>query len=63
MSIVAVVLTLALVGVLLYLLFRFVPMDPDIRTLIKVVVVIAVVLWLLQVLGVLGLVGSLYPGR
>jgi hypothetical protein len=63
MSIVAVILTLVLVGLLLYLLFRFVPMDADIRTLIKVVVVIAVVLWLLQVLGVLGLVGSLYPGR
>jgi hypothetical protein len=63
MSLVAVILTLVIVGVLLYLLFRFVPMDPDIRTLIKVVVVIAVVLWLLQVLGVLGLLGSLHTGR
>lgn len=45
------VLQLAVVGVCLYLVERFIPMDSAIRVVIRVVVVIAVVLWILSRLG------------
>jgi hypothetical protein len=54
MSLIGLVLTLVVVGVLLWLLNNYVPMDGKIKTIINVVVVIVVVIWLLQALGLLG---------
>jgi len=54
MSLVGLVLTLVVVGVLLWLLNNYVPMDAKIKTILNVVVVIVVVIWLLQAFGVLG---------
>lgn len=51
MPLVTVVLTLAVVGVLLWLVNRFIPMQGTIKGLLNAVVVIAVVLWLLKVFG------------
>jgi type IV secretory pathway TrbL component len=47
------VITLIVVGVLLWAVNAYIPMDPKIKTILNVVVVIAVVLWLLQAFGVL----------
>ena len=46
-------LVLIVVGVLLYLANRFIPMDAKIKTIMNWVVVIAVILWLLNVFGIL----------
>ena len=54
MSLIGLVLTLVVVGVLLWLLNNYVPMDPKIKTIINIVVVVVVVIWLLQAFGVLG---------
>jgi hypothetical protein len=54
MSLIGLVLTLVIVGVLLWLLNNYVPMDSKIKRIINVVVVIVVVVWLLQAFGVLG---------
>jgi hypothetical protein len=54
MSLVGVIITLVLLGVLLWLLNNHVPMDSKIKTIINVVVVIVFVIWLLQGFGVLG---------
>ena len=54
MSLIGVVLTLVVVGVLLWLLNTYVPMDGKIKSIINVVVVIVVVIWLLQAFGLLG---------
>jgi hypothetical protein len=54
MSLIGLILTLVVVGVLLWLLNNYVPMDSKIKTIINAVVVIVVVIWLLQVFGVLG---------
>ena len=54
MSLIGLVLTLVIVGVLLWLLNNYVPMDSKIKSIINVVVVIVVVVWLLQAFGVLG---------
>jgi hypothetical protein len=39
------------VGVLLWLINRFIPMQSTIKAILNAVVVIAVVLWLLEVFG------------
>jgi len=53
MSLISVVIVLIFVGVLLWLVNTYIPMDGKIKTILNVVVVIAVVLWLLQGFGVL----------
>ena len=53
MSLIGVVLTLV-VGVLLWLLNNYVPMDAKIKRILNVVVVIVVIIWLLQAFGLLG---------
>jgi hypothetical protein len=54
MSLIGLVLTLVVVGVLLWLLNNYIPMDVKIKRILNVVVVIVVVIWLLQALGLLG---------
>lgn len=59
MSLVNVVVVLIVVGVLLWLVNSYVPMDSKIKSILNAVVVIAVILWLLQAFGVLGSLGSI----
>ena len=54
MSLIGLVVTLVVVGVLLWLLNNYVPMDGRIKSIINVVVVIVVVIWVLQAFGLLG---------
>jgi hypothetical protein len=54
MSLIGLILTLVIVGVLLWLINNYVPMDRKIKTIINVVVVVVVVIWLLQAFGILG---------
>lgn len=51
MPLINVVVVLIVVGVLLWLINRFIPMQSTIKGLLNAVVVIAVVLWLLNVFG------------
>lgn len=51
MPLVNVVLALVVVGVLLWLINRFVPMQSQIKGIVNAVVVIAVILWLLKIFG------------
>ena len=51
MPLTTVVLTLIVVGVLLWLVNNYIPMDGKIRRILNIVVVIAVILWLLKVFG------------
>lgn len=53
MSLISLIVVLIAVGVLLWLVNGYIPMDPKIKTILNAVVVIVVVLWLLQVFGVL----------
>ena len=49
-----VVVTLIVIGVLLYLINNYIPMDGKIKKILNIVVVICVVVWLLSVFGVIG---------
>jgi hypothetical protein len=51
MSLLYIVLVLVIIGVVLWLINRFIPMDPKIKTIINWVVVIVVIIWLLRALG------------
>lgn len=52
MSLVTLVITLIVVGVLLWLVNTYIPMDGKIKKILNIVVVVVVVLWLLNVFGV-----------
>ena len=48
------IITLIVIGVLLWLVNTYIPMDGKIKNVLNVVVIICVVLYLLSVFGVLG---------
>jgi hypothetical protein len=50
---VSLIITLVVVGVILYLINNYLPMDGKIKSILNVVVVIAVVLWLVRTFGLL----------
>jgi hypothetical protein len=51
---------LKVVGVLLWLAEKYIPMDDTIKTILRAVVMIVLVLWLLQVFGLLGYLGAVH---
>ncbi len=59
MDLIHIVIVLIVVGVLLGLINRYIPMAGSIKSLLNGVVVIFVVLWLLQVFGIIGSLGSI----
>jgi hypothetical protein len=63
MPLINLVIVLIVVGVLLWLVNTYIPMDAKIKQILNIVVVIAVVLWLLSVFGILGSMSSIRVGR
>ena len=57
MSLISIIIILIVVGVLLWLINTYIPMDSKIKSILNVVVVIVVILWLLQAFGLLSGVG------
>ena len=53
MSLISLAVTLIVIGVLLWLVNTYIPMDGKIKKIINIVVVVVVVLWLLNVFGVM----------
>ncbi len=51
MPLIQILIALIVVGVLLWLVNRFIPMQDTIKSILNGVVVIAVVLWILNVFG------------
>ena len=60
MPLLTVVLTLIVVGVLLWLVNTYIPMAGSIKTILNAVVVIAVILWLLYGFGILSHSGEIH---
>ena len=54
MSLIGLILTLVVVGVILWLINTYIPMQPPIKTILNVVVIIIVLIWLLGVFGLIG---------
>jgi hypothetical protein len=49
---ISIIITLILIGILLYVLDLVVPMDAKVRKIIHIIVLVVVVIWLLQVFGI-----------
>ena len=62
MSLISILVTLIVVGLLLWLVNNYIPMDSKIKNILNIVVVILVILWLLQAFGVLGSLGGVRVG-
>ncbi len=54
MAIINILIILIGVGVLLWLVNNYIPMDGKIKSILNVVVVLVVAVWLLQAFGIIG---------
>ena len=63
MPLIYVVGVLIVVGVLLWLVNTYIPMDGKIKSILNAVVVIAVVIYLLQIFGLLGTLQNIKVGH
>jgi hypothetical protein len=63
MGLLQLVILLIVVGVLLWLMNTYLPMDPMIRKIINILVIIVVVLWLLSIFGLFTGLGSIQVPR
>jgi len=63
MPLLQVVEVLIVVGVLLWLVNRFIPMQGSIKSILNGIVVIAVVLWLLNIFGLFHSLSGIHIGK
>ena len=63
MPLLQIVITLIVVGVLLWLVNSFIPMARSIKSILNAVVVIVVVVWLLNVFGLMDAIQNVRLGR
>jgi len=63
MSLISLVITLIVIGVLLWLVNAYIPMDGKIKKILNIVVVVCVVLWLLFAFGILNHSGDIRVPR
>ena len=63
MALLHVVIILIVVGVLLWLVNSYIPMQATIKKILNAVVVIAVVVWLLNVFGLLNSLLNIHVGK
>lgn len=58
MSLLTVIIAIVVVGILLWAINSFVPMEASIKKILNIVVILVLVLWLLKAFGVLGAMGA-----
>ena len=54
---ISIIVTLVIIGLLLWLVNNYIPMDGKIKSILNVLIVIAVMVWLLQAFGLIGGIG------
>jgi predicted membrane protein len=62
MSLLSILLAIVVVGVLLWAVNNFIPMDSKVRSVLNAVVLILLIVWLLQAFGILNLLGNVRVG-
>jgi hypothetical protein len=60
MSLITLVLVLIAVGVILWLINNYIPMDATVKNIINAIVIIFVVIWLLKIFGLFALLASIH---
>lgn len=54
MPILSIMLAIVVIGLILYLINVYVPMESRIKTILNIAVIVFVIVWLLQAFGMLG---------
>ncbi len=62
MPIINLIIILVVVGVILWLINNYIPMQSTIKSILNAVVIIVVVIWLLSVFGVIGSLSGIRIG-
>jgi hypothetical protein len=60
MPLLTIIIVLIVVGVLLWLINTYIPMDAKVKRILNAVVVIVLVIWLLKVFGLLSSLNSIH---
>ena len=63
MPLIQLVIVLVVVGVVLWVINSYIPMQATIKKILNVVVVIVVILWLLSVFGLIGNLSTIRIGK
>jgi hypothetical protein len=63
MPLIQLVLVLVAVGVILWVINSYIPMQSTIKKILNVVVVIAVIIWLMSVFGLIGDLSRIRVGK
>jgi hypothetical protein len=63
MPLIQLILVLVVVGVILWVINSYIPMQTTIKKILNVVVIIAVIIWLLSVFGLIGNLSSIRVGN
>jgi hypothetical protein len=53
MSLISLIVIIVAIGVILWAVNKYIPMEPNIRNLLTIVVIVILVLWLLSLFGIL----------
>ena len=63
MPLLEVLITLVIVGVILWAINSYIPMAEPIKKILNIVVVVVVVLWLLHLFGLFSSIGNIHVGE
>lgn len=63
MTLVSLIVLLTVIGIVMYLINTYVPMESRIKSLLNIVVIIVIILWLLSALGLLTGLNQIRIGR
>ncbi len=63
MPLIQLIIVLVVIGVILWVINSYIPMQATIKKILNMVVVIVVILWLLSVFGVIGNLSTIRVGR
>jgi hypothetical protein len=60
MSLLTIIIVLVVVGIILFLINKFVPIDGNIKTVLNWVVIIVIIIWLLKAFGLFDALKSVH---
>jgi len=63
MPLIQLIIVLVIVGVVLWVINSYIPMQSTIKKILNVVVIIAVIIWLLSVFGLIGNLSTIRIGK
>ena len=63
MPLIQLVIILVVVGVVLWAINNYIPMQATIKKILNVVVILTVIVWLLSVFGIIGQLSTIHIGK